>query len=617
MRPAQQLVRAAQRAQRGEEQERAAAARPSTGSAASITASVNAGVVRIGRQALAAGRAAPGAAKSNGLAQRRVSASAAPSSRVKWPKSSPTASVAEVKIQARGWSAICRRNSSADESGVTCRRAAWLNTSTQRTPVAGLAPRACRARSASALAARRAHDAEPLGALGLRGERLVERRASAVCELLEAVGKARQRAAPGSTPRRAAGFAEREAQVARRLLQRGWRARRAPARRRPRRAARARASRASSTSCALETVSPKNRRAVSGSWCASSKITRVARRQQLGDAFVAQHHVGEEQMVVDHHHVGGERVAARAHHEAVARSRGSSWPRQLSRVEVACAQTGASSGTSARSARSPVVLSCGEALDARELRRLLARLEARLLRARAPQAVEADVVGAALEQRRARARGERLAHRRQVAVEQLVLQRLGAGRDDDLAAGEQRRHQVGEGLAGAGAGLGDQHAVALDRLVDRLRHLELLRAQLEARHRAASGPSAANARSSAGLQFAAAPRPSPRRGATRSPMACRKNRCRARRAPHAGRGAADLEPLAQAPAHAGGDALALHVPPGPSASRCGAMSRCTVPPTSRGETSKPVAAPARHGLLRYHAGRRADHLPLRQRRDCR
>ena len=99
----------------------------------------------------------------------------------------------------------------------------------------------------------------------------------------------------------------------------------------------------------------------------------------------------------------------------------------------------------------------------------------------APQAVEAHVVGAALEQRGACARGERLAHRRQVAVEELVLQRLGAGGDDDLAAGEQRRHEVGEGLAGAGAGLGDQHRRALDRLADRLGHLELPGPQPEAR----------------------------------------------------------------------------------------------------------------------------------------
>jgi len=33
----------------------------------------------------------------------------------------------------------------------------------------------------------------------------------------------------------------------------------------------------------------------------------------LGHDLFAQHHVGEEQVVVDHHHVGGERAAARLH----------------------------------------------------------------------------------------------------------------------------------------------------------------------------------------------------------------------------------------------------------------------------------------------------------------
>ena len=67
-------------------------------------------------------------------------------------------------------------------------------------------------------------------------------------------------------------------------------------------------------------------------------------------------------------------------------------------------------------------------------------------------------------------------------VEELVLQGLGAGGNDHLAAREQRRHQVGEGLAGAGAGLGDQHAIAGDGRRDALRHLELLRSQAKAGH---------------------------------------------------------------------------------------------------------------------------------------
>ncbi len=44
---------------------------------------------------------------------------------------------------------------------------------------------------------------------------------------------------------------------------------------------------------------------------------RVAGRQQLGHAFVAQHHVGEEQVVIDDDQVGRHRLAPRLHDEAV------------------------------------------------------------------------------------------------------------------------------------------------------------------------------------------------------------------------------------------------------------------------------------------------------------
>ena len=61
----------------------------------------------------------------------------------------------------------------------------------------------------------------------------------------------------------------------------------------------------------------------------------------------------------------------------------------------------------------------------------------------------ADVIGAALQQRHGHRHFQRIAHRRNVAAEQLVLQRLGAGGDDHLAAGEQGRHQISKGLARA------------------------------------------------------------------------------------------------------------------------------------------------------------------------
>jgi hypothetical protein len=94
----------------------------------------------------------------------------------------------------------------------------------------------------------------------------------------------------------------------------------------------------------------------------------------------------------------------------------------------------------------------------------------------------ADVVRAALQQRDRHRRRQRRAHGRNVAQKQLVLQVLGAGRDDGLAAPQQRRDQIGEGLARACAGLGDQRALAGDRAGDRLGHLGLRAARLVAAH---------------------------------------------------------------------------------------------------------------------------------------
>ena len=91
-----------------------------------------------------------------------------------------------------------------------------------------------------------------------------------------------------------------------------------------------------------------------------------------------------------------------------------------------------------------------------------------------------DVVGAAFEQRDGDRHFERLAHDRDVAVEQLVLQGLGAGRNDDLAARQQRGHEISEGFAGAGARLCYEHGIFLDRMRHRARHFELAFAHAKA-----------------------------------------------------------------------------------------------------------------------------------------
>ncbi len=47
----------------------------------------------------------------------------------------------------------------------------------------------------------------------------------------------------------------------------------------------------------------------------------IAGGQQLRHPLVLEHHVGEEQMMVDYDEVRGERLAPRSHHETVAKSR--------------------------------------------------------------------------------------------------------------------------------------------------------------------------------------------------------------------------------------------------------------------------------------------------------
>ena len=60
-------------------------------------------------------------------------------------------------------------------------------------------------------------------------------------------------------------------------------------------------------------------------------------------------------------------------------------------------------------------------------------------------------------------------------MEQLVLQRARTGRDDDAATRKQRRHEVRERLAGAGARFDDQLRTLRERGRDVFGHRDLLR----------------------------------------------------------------------------------------------------------------------------------------------
>ena len=68
---------------------------------------------------------------------------------------------------------------------------------------------------------------------------------------------------------------------------------------------------------------------------------------------------------------------------------------------------------------------------------------------------------------------KRLFEKRDIFVEELFLQILGSGGNDDALAGTDDGHQVGQRLARAGAGFDDQVTLFFQRLLDRLRHLQL------------------------------------------------------------------------------------------------------------------------------------------------
>ena len=76
---------------------------------------------------------------------------------------------------------------------------------------------------------------------------------------------------------------------------------------------------------------------------------------------------------------------------------------------------------------------------------------------------------------------ERLFKKRNILVEELFLQVLGAGRDDDPFARANRRHQICQGLASPGAGFHDEMPLFFERLLDRLRHLQLSPAEFVSR----------------------------------------------------------------------------------------------------------------------------------------
>src|SRR6516165_6286001 len=98
------------------------------------------------------------------------------------------------------------------------------------------------------------------------------------------------------------------------------------------------------------------------------------------------------------------------------------------------------------------------------------------------QLLTAQVVGAALHIADTQLAEMRL-QERQVLMKELLLQRLGAGGDDDPLSGADHRQQVGECLAGSSPCLDDQVTLVLKCLLDSLGHLQLPASKLVSRMR--------------------------------------------------------------------------------------------------------------------------------------
>ncbi len=177
-------------------------------------------------------------------------------------------------------------------------------------------------------------------------------------------------------------------------------------------------------------------------------------RQQLGDAAVAQCHVGKVQVMVDDDEVGCHRFATRFHDVALPVLRAFRAKavfacrrdeRNDCRAFIEAVQLGQ---IAARRGLGPL-------LDAsqRAHRPPIGQLSAL---ARLAEPMQAEVTGAALQQRHADRHLQCVAQLRQVAQEKLILQALRRGAHQHASARQQGRNEVREGLADPGAGLGDE-----------------------------------------------------------------------------------------------------------------------------------------------------------------
>jgi hypothetical protein len=156
-------------------------------------------------------------------------------------------------------------------------------------------------------------------------------------------------------------------------------------------------------------------------------------------------------------------------------------PIRASGVVVTSAHTGASSASQSSSARSPVAVSVVHDVIACSVPSV------GFARHRLGELAPAEVVADALEHDDGERPVDDGAEKRDVVARDLILQRARARRDHHALAALQRRDQIRERLARAGAGLDDQRALVGERTLDRGGHQALLGAILVVRDRAIEG----------------------------------------------------------------------------------------------------------------------------------
>ena len=214
---------------------------------------------------------------------------------------------------------------------------------------------------------------------------------------------------------------------------------------------------------------------------------RIGGAEKVAETVLLQREIGKQQVMVDDDEVRRLRVAPCRHH-------------MTARVVRAALTQAVVAG---RGDLRPDRLGLGHAGHFGQIARLRdrrPRLEPRqqglghrdalehALRELALEAVGTKIVATPFEEGHPGGTTERAGDQRHILGVELILQRAGAGRNQHAPPGEQRRHQISEGLTGAGTRFDQERGAVLERVGDRARHLQLGTPGSEARQAPGQGP---------------------------------------------------------------------------------------------------------------------------------